>query len=46
MKVTRKSITAAFRRMARGVKAKDAYARAVKFYCSAGKPWSRQLGCE
>ena len=45
MKVTRKSIAAAFRRMAGGMKAKTAYAQAVRFYCSAGKEWTRQLGC-
>jgi hypothetical protein len=46
MKVTRKSIAAAFRRMARGVKAKEAYARVTGFYRSGGQAWSRQLGCE
>jgi hypothetical protein len=43
MRVTRKSIAAAFRRMARGVKAKQAYAAAVSFYRSGGQPWTKQL---
>ena len=43
MKVTRKSIAAAFRRMARGTKAKEAYAASVRFYRSGGKEWSKQL---
>jgi hypothetical protein len=43
MKVTRKSIAAAFRRMARGAKAKAAYAAAVQFYRSGGQEWTKQL---
>lgn len=43
MKVTRKSIATAFRRMARGTKAKEAYAAAVSFYRSSGHRWTRQL---
>ena len=43
MKVTRKSIAAAFRRMARGARAKAAYAAAVQFYRSGGKEWTKQL---
>jgi len=43
MKVTRKSIAAAFRRMARGAQAKAAYAAAVRFYRSGGQERTRQL---
>ena len=43
MKVTRKSIAAAFRRMARGTKAKEAYASAVSFYRSSGHRRTQQL---
>jgi hypothetical protein len=43
MKVTRKSIAAAFRRMARGTKAKEAYSAAVSFYRSSGHRWTQQL---
>jgi hypothetical protein len=43
MKVTRKSIAVAFRRMARGTNAKEAYVAAVRFYRSGGKEWTKQL---
>ena len=43
MKPSRKSIAAAFRRMARGVRPKQAYSQAVRFYRSGGQAWTRQL---
>jgi hypothetical protein len=42
MKASR--IVRAFRRMARGVTSKAAYAATVQFYRSGGQAWTRQLG--
>jgi hypothetical protein len=39
----RTRVAAAFRRKARGVEAKAAYAASVRFYRSGGQPWTRQL---
>ena len=39
----RKRVASAFRRMARGVDMKTAYASTVEFYRSGGQPWTRQL---
>ena len=39
----RRRIAAAFRRMARGVDQKAAYASTVEFYRSSGQEWNRQL---
>jgi hypothetical protein len=44
MTIKRKAVAAAFRRMARGVAAKAAYANTVRFYRSSGQAWARQLG--
>ena len=43
VKVSRKQIAAAFRRLARGTKAKAAYASTVRFYRSGGQKWTRML---
>ena len=40
---TRNRVAAAFRRMARGVEGKAAYANTVRFYRSGGQAWARQL---
>ena len=40
----RARVAAAFRRMARGVEGKAAYASTVRFYRSGGQAWARQLG--
>ncbi|MCI3953375.1 MAG: hypothetical protein K0R53_2875 [Burkholderiales bacterium] len=40
----RRRVAAAFRRMARGVEPKRAYASTVGFYRSSGQEWTRQLG--
>ena len=36
-------ILRAFRRMARGVTAKTAYATTVRFYRSGGQPWTKHF---
>lgn len=40
----RKRIIEAFRRMARGLDGKSAYASTVRFYRSGGHAWAKQLG--
>jgi hypothetical protein len=40
----RKRIAAAFRRMARGMDVKTAYARTKDYYRMAGGAWARSLG--
>ena len=40
----RASVVKAFRRMARGLPGKAAYAATVRFYRSGGQAWTRQLG--
>lgn len=40
----RNRVISAFRRMARAVRNKDAYASTVRFYRSGGRAWARQLG--
>lgn len=42
-KKIRTRVAAAFRRQARGVEAKAAYAAAVRFYRAGGQPWTRSL---
>jgi hypothetical protein len=37
-------VVRAFRRMARGVSAKAAYASTIRFYRSGGQAWTKQLG--
>ena len=39
----RASVATAFRQMARGTGAREAYARTVWFYRSGGQEWTRQL---
>jgi hypothetical protein len=39
----RKTIAAAFRRMANGVESKSAYASTVDFYRSSGQEWAKSL---
>jgi hypothetical protein len=46
MTIKRRAVAAAFRRMARGVEAKAAYANTVRFYRSSGQEWAQQLGQE
>ena len=41
---SRRRIAQAFRRMARGVDLKSAYASTVRFYRSGGHAWAKQLG--
>jgi hypothetical protein len=40
----RKAVAAAFRKMARGVENKMAYASTVEFYRSSGQQWAKSLG--
>jgi hypothetical protein len=40
----RKAVAAAFRKMARGVENKMAYASTVEFYRSSGQEWAKSLG--
>ena len=40
----RRQVAAAFRRMARGVEEKAAYANAISFYRASGQEWTRRLG--
>jgi hypothetical protein len=40
----RKQVARAFRRMARGVVEKAAYARTIGFYRSSGHAWVERLG--
>jgi hypothetical protein len=40
----RAGVLAAFRRMARGVADKAAYASTIRFYRSGGQAWTKQLG--
>ena len=40
----RRRVATAFRRMARGVEPKTAYASTVGFYRSSRQEWARQLG--
>lgn len=40
----RAGVAAAFRRMARGVETRAAYAATVAFYRSGGQEWTKQLG--
>ena len=42
--IKRKTVAAAFRRMAHGVKDKAAYANTVAFYRASGGEWTKQLG--
>jgi hypothetical protein len=42
--IKRRTVAAAFRRMARGVEGKAAYASTVRFYRASGQEWARQLG--
>jgi hypothetical protein len=42
--IRRKTVAAAFRRMANGVKDKAAYANTVGFYRASGQEWAKQLG--
>ena len=46
MKTTmkRKTVAAAFRRVANGVKDKAAYANTIDFYRASGQEWAKQLG--
>ena len=45
MQVTkRRTVAAAFRRMAHGVKDKAAYANTIEFYRASGREWTKQLG--
>jgi hypothetical protein len=45
MQVTkRRTVAAAFRRMAHGVKDKAAYANTLEFYRASGQEWTKQLG--
>ena len=40
----RKAVAAAFRKMARGVENKMAYASTVEYYRSSGQEWAKSLG--
>lgn len=40
----RAGVNRAFRRMARGVAERMAYANTVRFYRSSGQAWTKQLG--
>ena len=40
----RKTVAAAFRRLAHGVKQKVAYGNTVAFYRTSGQSWARSLG--
>lgn len=42
-KKIRTRVAAAFRRKARGVEAKAAYAASVRFYRAGGQPWTQSL---
>jgi hypothetical protein len=39
----RRTVAAAFRRMANALEGKAAYASTVRFYRSSGQDWARQL---
>ena len=41
----RARVSAAFRRMAQGVRRKSAYASTVAFYQATGHAWTRAFGC-
>lgn len=43
MTLKRRTIAAAFRRMAHGVADKAAYANTVSFYRASGQDWAKQL---
>jgi hypothetical protein len=38
----RSRVSAAFRKMAQGVRRKSAYANTVAFYCATGHAWTRR----
>jgi hypothetical protein len=40
----RRTVAAAFRRMANGVEDKTAYASTVDFYRASGQEWAKSLG--
>ncbi|HJS78576.1 MAG TPA: hypothetical protein VJ778_14275 [Burkholderiales bacterium] len=40
----RKAVAAAFRKMARGVENKMAYASTVEYYRASGQEWAKSLG--
>ena len=40
----RRRIAAAFRRLARGVEERAAYANTISFYRASGQEWTRRLG--
>jgi hypothetical protein len=42
--IKRRTVAAAFRRMANGVQDKAAYANTVGFYRASGREWAKQLG--
>ena len=43
MTLKRRTVAAAFRRMANGVEAKTAYASTVRFYRASGQEWAQYL---
>jgi len=43
MTIKRRTVAAAFRRMAHGVAEKAAYANTVSFYRANGRDWAKQL---
>jgi len=40
----RRTVAAAFRKMANGVESKEAYASTVEFYRASGQEWAKSLG--
>jgi hypothetical protein len=42
--INRRTVAAAFRRMANGVENKVAYKNTVAYYRASGKEWAKQLG--
>ena len=43
-KIRRRTVAAAFRRMANGMQDRAAYANTIGFYRASGKEWVKRLG--